>query len=110
MSFCSSPDRKTTFLPASGVGPDVGPSHTVCGPAYLATAALASATTRAASARPPAAKTVASRMPAPDRSAICLNRLVIVILLLYVPHVRDFRTRRDLATSGGSVCLRSSSG
>src|SRR6185295_1151732 len=51
MSFCSSPDRNTTFLPASGVGPDVGPSHTVCGPAYLITAALASASTWASSAR-----------------------------------------------------------
>src|SRR5215471_6016854 len=105
MSFCSSPERNTTFLPASGVGPEVGPSHTVCGPAYLATAAFASATTWASSARLPAAKPVASRMLAADRSARCLKRLVIVILL-YVPHVRDFRTRRDLAASGVSACLR----
>src|SRR4030095_4917708 len=99
MSFCSSPERKTTFLPASGVGPDVGPSHTVWGPAYLATAAFASATTWASSARAPAAKAVASRMLAPDRSARCLKRLVIVILL-FVPHVGDFGERGAIATSG----------
>src|SRR5580765_5177816 len=65
MSFCSSPDRNTTFLPASGAGPDVGPSHTVCGPAYLITAAFASASTWASSAR--------ATIPAPASRAI--NRL-----------------------------------
>ena len=32
MSFCSSPERKTTFLPGSGFGALVGPSQVVCGP------------------------------------------------------------------------------
>src|SRR5262249_53129485 len=98
MSFCSSPERKTTFLPLSGFGPEVGPSHTVCGPAYLTTAALASATTLASSARPAGAKAVASRTLATDRNAVCLICLVILILL-YVPRVGDFRKRRDVASS-----------
>src|SRR5882724_2670763 len=80
MSFCSSPDRKTTFLPASGAGPDVGPSHTVCGPAYLITAAFASASTWASSARAimlaPASRAIKRLDPA--KSVLRTVMLVIV--------------------------------
>src|SRR5947209_2279705 len=47
MSFCSSPERKTTFLPGSGFGALVGPSQVVWGPANFSTAALASETASA---------------------------------------------------------------
>src|ERR1700727_445022 len=66
MSFCSSPDRKTIFLPASGFGALVGPSQVVWGPAYLATAALASDT---ASARAGATANIPASATAPVSKA-----------------------------------------
>src|SRR5438105_566389 len=88
MSFCSSPERKTTFLPDSGLGAEVGPCQTVCGPAYLATAALASATTCASSAKAGAAPiSTATAMADPDRSHVSMFNLVIEVPPLCVPHV-----------------------
>src|ERR1700735_1258638 len=66
MSFCSSPDRKMIFLPASGFGALVGPAQVVWGPAYLATAALASDT---ASARTGATANIPASATAPGRTA-----------------------------------------
>jgi hypothetical protein len=70
MSFCSSPERKTIFLPGSGVGALVGPSQVVWGPAYFATAALASTTA--------SAKAGAIR----DAPAIALRAMAVISGLL----------------------------
>ncbi len=50
-------------FPGSGGGP-VGPSHVVCGPAYLATAALASATASAKAGATVTAPAKATTAPA----------------------------------------------
>src|ERR1700722_3451859 len=76
MSFCSSPDRKTIFLPASGFGPLVGPSQGVWGPAYLATAALAPDT---ASARAGATANIPATATAPVSKAKWLTSTFMLL-------------------------------
>src|SRR5258706_10144078 len=74
MSFCSSPERKTMDLPASGFGAVVGPSQVVCGPEYRATSALALVT--ASSACPVAVRAKIT----PARAADPASRLRLPIL------------------------------
>src|SRR6202021_616307 len=76
MSFSSSPDRNPIFLPASGFGALVGPSQVVWGPAYLATAALASDT---ASARAGAAANIPASATAPVSKAKWLTSTFMVL-------------------------------
>src|SRR5271166_3403558 len=101
MSFCSSPDRKTIFLPGSGFGPLVGPSHVVCGPAYLATAALASDT---ASAKAEAGnKQPVNAMVEPASTAKRQSFADIAVPPFFI-----FASSRRAAFIDGSVARRSS--
>src|SRR5579863_1837116 len=101
MSFCSSPERKTIFLPFSGFGAFVGPSQVVCGPAYLATAALASETASAkAGAHQPARKIAQLAMSA--------RRLNVAFIVLPPSFVRAFDS--DLKLIDWSACRRSLTG
>src|ERR1700722_983870 len=88
MSFCSSPDRKTIFLPTSGFGALVGPSQVVWGPAYLATAALASDT---ASARAGAT----ANIPASARAPVSKAKSLTTIFMVLSSHFSSSRLRAE---------------
>src|ERR1700761_6302683 len=92
MSFCSSPERKTIFLPGSGFGALLGPSHVVCGPAYFATAALASAT---ASAK--AGEIVNAPRIAPSAAAVTSGLLTRAFIGLPPCLARSHALRRSVA-------------
>src|SRR5271155_5825694 len=89
MSFCSSPDRKTTFLPGSGLGALVGPSQVVCGPAYLATAALASDTASAMAG-------VTANIPASATAVVSMAKWLTSTFMVLSSHfpVRAFTRNR----------------
>src|SRR5271154_379427 len=88
MSFCSSPDRKTIFLPASGFGAFVGPCQVVCGPAYLATAALASDTASAMAG-------ATANIPASATAPVSMAKWLTSTFMLLSSHFSSSRLRAE---------------